>query len=362
SIHLLQKGNRSEALEQVETALSLDRYNTAAHVMAGIIAFQDQDINKAILCMQEALDNDALCMQALYNLGLIHKKAHNLENALDCFYKLDKMLRNNVQVVCQLASIYEFMEDSGQAIELYSQANSLAPTDPSILSKLSQIYESEQDKSQAFQCLYDSYRYLPSDIKTVEWIAAYYLEAQFAEKAVTYFEKAALMQPDEIKWHMMIASCTRRAGNYQKAFDLYKAVHHKFPSDLNCLKFLVRLSSDLGMPEAKEYAARLMKAERVSQLRQQRETDSAHSKSGSAASVHSLPVPLNERPQSLNDRRQLSAHLNYDRPYRSATRDIDSSDLSYTDAVGRVERPKTGKRKETREDEFDDLDDSFLPM
>lgn len=31
-------------------------------------------------------------------------------------------------------------------------------------------------------------------MKTVEWIAAYYLDAQFAEKAVTYFEKAALMQ------------------------------------------------------------------------------------------------------------------------------------------------------------------------
>lgn len=43
---------------------------------------------------------------------------------------------------------------------------------------------------------------------------------------------------------------------------------------------------------------------------------------------------------------------------------LDSTDLSYTDTVGRVERPKTGLRKEgsTREDSFDDLDDSFLPM
>ncbi|GMR61673.1 hypothetical protein PMAYCL1PPCAC_31868 [Pristionchus mayeri] len=358
------KGNKTECAQLIESALSLDRYNTTAHVMEGIMAFHNDDPTKAILCMQEALQNDALCMQALYNLGLIYKKGHNLESALDYFYKLNNMLRNNVQVLCQLASIYEFMEDSGQAIELYSQANSLAPTDPAILTKLSNIYESEQDKTQAFQCLYDSYRYLPSDMKTVEWIAAYYLDAQFAEKAITYFEKAALMQPSEIKWHMMIASCTRRAGNYQKAFELYKAIHNKFPSHLPCLKFLVRIATDLGMPEAKEYAARLQKAERVNQLRQQRETDSAHGKSGSAASAHSLPIPLNERPHSLTDHRQLSANLNYDRPYRSATRDIDSTDLSYRDTVGRVERPKTGMRKDasTREDSFDDLDDSFLPM
>eukprot|EP00080_Pristionchus_pacificus_P009379 PDM69399.1 osm-5 [Pristionchus pacificus] len=328
------KGNGGEALNHINSSLLLDRYNTTAHVMEGIIAFQNEDIAKAILCMQEALQNDALCMQAIYNLGLIYKKAQNLESALDYFYKLNNMLRNNVQVLCQLASIYEYMEDSGQAIELYSQANSLAPTDPSILTKLSNIYESEQDKTQAFQCLYDSYRYLPSDMKTVEWIAAYYLDAQFAEKAVTYFEKAALMQPNEIKWHMMIASCTRRSGNYHKAFQLYKAIHNKFPSHLPCLKFLVRIATDLGMSEANEYASRLQKAERVNQLRQQRESDSAHGKSGSAASVHSLPIPLN------------------------------STDLSYTDTVGRVERPKTGLRKEgsTREDSFDDLDDSFLPM
>lgn len=58
------------------------------------------------------------------------------------------------------------------------------------------------------------------------------------------------------------------------------------------LKFLVRIATDLGMSEANEYASRLQKAERVNQLRQQRESDSAHGKSGSAASVHSLPIPL----------------------------------------------------------------------
>ena len=37
-----------------------------------------------------------------------------------------------------------------------------------------------------------------------------------SEKAIGYFERASLMQPDEVKWRLMIASCYRRSGNYHK--------------------------------------------------------------------------------------------------------------------------------------------------
>ena len=30
------------------------------------------------------------------------------------------------------------------------------------------------------------------------------LSEKVAEKAIVYFERAALMQPDEVKWHLMI--------------------------------------------------------------------------------------------------------------------------------------------------------------
>ncbi|PIO55499.1 tetratricopeptide repeat protein, partial [Teladorsagia circumcincta] len=159
-------------------------------------------------------------------------------------------------------SNYESLEDTAQAIELYSQANSLAPSDPAILARLAAIYDAEGDKTQAFQSNYDSYRYYPSNLKVIEWMGAYYIDAQFSEKAVNYFEKASIMQPNEIKWQLMMASSHRRAGNYQKALELYKNIHKKFPANIECLKFLVRITTDLGMPEAKEYVEKLGKAER----------------------------------------------------------------------------------------------------
>jgi hypothetical protein len=60
-----------------------------------------------------------------------------------------------------------------------------------------------------------------------------------SEKAVGYFERAALMQPQEPKWQLMVASCYRRSGNYHRALETYKMIHRRFPANIECLKFLV---------------------------------------------------------------------------------------------------------------------------
>ena len=42
-------------------------------------------------------------------------------------------------------------------------------------------------------------------------------ELQVYEGAVPYFSLAARVQPHEVKWQLMVASCYRRIGNYQQA-------------------------------------------------------------------------------------------------------------------------------------------------
>ncbi|KAE9419692.1 hypothetical protein Angca_005010 [Angiostrongylus cantonensis] len=367
-LKLLQGGEKLQEAEQYsEQSLALDHYNANALVNAGNIAYLRGDYDKAYANYREALNNDAGCIQALYNMGLVCRQLGNVEQALEFFYRLHNILLNNVQVLCQLASIYESLEDTAQAIELYSQANSLAPSDPAILARLAAIYDAEGDKTQAFQSNYDSYRYYPSNLKVIEWMGAYYIDAQFSEKAVNYFEKASIMQPNEIKWQLMMASSHRRAGNYQKALELYSSIHKKFPANIECLKFLVRITTDLGMPEAKDYMEKLGKAERVRQLKMQRESDSSQGKRHSAHSASSLPPTHGgpgERPTSLNSLRMSSAKFTFDdKPFSVAPRDMKSADLAYSDPIGEgTTRPKTGQRRPKTNDSFEELDDSLLPQ
>lgn len=58
-------------------------------------------------------------------------------------------------------------------------------------------------------------------------------------------------------------------GNYQQALQCYKQIHRRFPESVDCLKFLVRLCTDLGLKEAQEYSLKLRKAEKAMEAKRQ---------------------------------------------------------------------------------------------
>lgn len=91
---------------------------------------------------------------------------------------------------------------------------------------------------------------------------------KIAEKALTYFEKAVELAPDEPRWRLLVAACLRRTGQFHKALTEYQDIHNKFPDNIECLKFLIRLCSDLGLKEAQTYAAELKKAEKAKELKE----------------------------------------------------------------------------------------------
>ncbi|KAJ7394244.1 Intraflagellar transport protein 88 [Desmophyllum pertusum] len=373
----------SQADKYAELAITADRYNPAALVNKGNCLFANGDYEKAREYYQEAYNVEASCTEALFNLGLAEKKLNRPELALDCFYKLQAILKNHPQVLYQIASIHETLEDKAQAIEWYMQLVSVVPTDPSVLSKLGELYDSEQDKSQAFQYHFESYRYFPSNIDIISWLGAYYIDSQFCEKAIHYFEKAAVIQPNEVKWQLMIASCYRRSGNYQQALETYKTIHKRFPENVECLKFLVRICTDLGLKDVQDYAQKLKKAEKARELKQQRANSGSRKGSGRAGSAN-MPGTGGSRNNSAGSE---SGRVDSGGNRRSANRsagqtkptipDNDDSftgsfggakevDATYADPLGEAPaRPKTAgrQRPQQAEDEFGDeeIGDDLLP-
>uniref|UniRef100_A0A8I5TA92 Intraflagellar transport 88 n=1 Tax=Pongo abelii TaxID=9601 RepID=A0A8I5TA92_PONAB len=357
----------AQASSYADIAVNSDRYNPAALTNKGNTVFANGDYEKAAEFYKEALRNDSSCTEALYNIGLTYEKLNRLDEALDCFLKLHAILRNSAEVLYQIANIYELMENPSQAIEWLMQVVSVIPTDPQVLSKLGELYDREGDKSQAFQYYYESYRYFPCNIEVIEWLGAYYIDTQFWEKAIQYFERASLIQPTQVKWQLMVASCFRRSGNYQKALDTYKDTHRKFPENVECLRFLVRLCTDLGLKDAQEYARKLKKLEKMKEIREQRiksgrdgSGGSRGKREGSASSDSGQNYSASSKGERLNAR--LRALPGTNEPYESSSnKEIDAS---YVDPLGpQIERPKTAAKKRIDEDDFADeeLGDDLLP-
>uniref|UniRef100_A0A8C6H3Z9 Intraflagellar transport protein 88 homolog n=1 Tax=Mus spicilegus TaxID=10103 RepID=A0A8C6H3Z9_MUSSI len=357
----------AQASSYADLAVNSDRYNPSALTNKGNTVFANGDYEKAAEFYKEALRNDSSCTEALYNIGLTYKKLNRLDEALDSFLKLHAILRNSAQVLCQIANIYELMEDPNQAIEWLMQLISVVPTDSQALSKLGELYDSEGDKSQAFQYYYESYRYFPSNIEVIEWLGAYYIDTQFCEKAIQYFERASLIQPTQVKWQLMVASCFRRSGNYQKALDTYKEIHRKFPENVECLRFLVRLCTDIGLKEVQEYATKLKRLEKMKEMREQRIKSGRDSSGGSRSKREgSAGSDSGQNNSASSKSERLSAKLRAlpgtDEPYESSgNKEIDAS---YVDPLGpQIERPKTAAKKRIDEDDFADeeLGDDLLP-
>ena len=48
----------------------------------------------------------------------------------------------------------------------------------------------------------------------------YYVKQEMYEAAIPFFTRASQIQPNEVKWTLMVASCYRRMGSYLTAYKL----------------------------------------------------------------------------------------------------------------------------------------------
>jgi len=71
-------------------------------------------------------------------------------------------------------------------------------------------------------------------MEVITWLAVYYVKSELYAEASKYFKRAAELEPKEVKWKLMVASCYRRLGNFKEALKLYKRVHALDPDNIEC--------------------------------------------------------------------------------------------------------------------------------
>jgi hypothetical protein len=70
------------------------------------------------------------------------------------------------------------------------------------------------------------------------------------------------LEPNEIKWQLMIASCYRRLGAFQQSYEVYLEIHRKHEDNVECLRYLIQICNDLGLQDqVNEFVRKLTKAE-----------------------------------------------------------------------------------------------------
>nr|XP_035962528.1 intraflagellar transport protein 88 homolog isoform X6 [Halichoerus grypus] len=181
------------------------------------------------------------------------------------------------------------------------------------------------------------------------------------------YEKAAEFYKEALRNDSSCTEALYNIGNYQKALDTYKDIHRKFPENVECLRFLVRLCTDIGLKEVQEYATKLKRLEKMKEIREQRIKSGRDSSGGSRSRREgSAGSDSGQNCSASSKGERLSAKLRAlpgtNEPYESSSnKEIDAS---YVDPLGpQIERPKTAAKKRIDEDDFADeeLGDDLLP-
>ena len=262
-LHYLE-GDMDNAEKYAELAVATDRYNARGLVNRGNVMMAKEEYEQALTIYLEAVGVEADCVEAIFNLGLVNKRLGRLEDALVAFKKLNSLLPHNIEVIFQVGSVYDMMGNYKQAIKWLEFLNTLVPQDPGVLAKLGAIHAKYDDEAKALHFYQESHRVYPVNMDVISWLGAFHVKNEVYEKAMPYFDLASKVQPQEVKWALMVASCYRRVGAYPQALAKYKEIHNAHPENVECLRYLVHICTDLGRKEeVHEYVVKLRKAERL---------------------------------------------------------------------------------------------------
>ncbi|XP_058465292.1 intraflagellar transport protein 88 homolog [Malaya genurostris] len=359
-IYILKK-DIAAAETYTETAKKIDSYCPAAFINSGVCHMMKDDLETAKLMFMNALDIDSTSFEALYNMGLIFKKLGDHNNSLLYFRKIISNLghEQHPEVQYQIANLYDLLGDVATALEYYLQLLSLVQQDNKIIQKIGELYETDGERQQAYHYHHESYRIYPIEFSVVNWLCSHYIELQVAEKAIGFYEKAVLKNPQDPYYLLRIAGCYRRIGNQQKSLNLFKLIHDIYPENTDCLRALVHLSQSQGNSDLVEkYSSELQKLEKQKEIRQRigtsrppttggsRISSGGHStKSAGGMDSHQAPGTASGSGFGGNKSAEVSPDYN---AFTNA--------YGYSDPLGPPqERPRTGIRRNlTIEDDSDD--------
>jgi intraflagellar transport protein 88 len=100
------EGDLEQAEKNADKAIQNDRYNARAHCNRGNCYFSHGEMELARDMYLEAINIDALCMEATFNLGLSYRELGQKHDAIKVFEKMHSILRNSPEVIWNIANLY----------------------------------------------------------------------------------------------------------------------------------------------------------------------------------------------------------------------------------------------------------------
>jgi len=219
---LFQKGDLKAGDQLAQKILDQDPKNPYATHFMGLIAFQKEDFDTAIIYFKRSIDLLPNNADFYCNLGEAYRKKKMFSEAVDCQEKALSIKPENVASYYNLGILYQTLKENEKAIENYQSCIKYQPDHIEALYNLNLAFQAAGKYLDAIKCCQELINLNIKNHKAWNDLGVAYHKLGEYSVAEQCFEKSLLIEPSSALPHENRAVIWLLKGDYTKGFIEYQ--------------------------------------------------------------------------------------------------------------------------------------------
>ena len=242
-----EEKNKAEIETVLKEILDLDPGNERALIELSLFYFNTKDYENAddifAAFNREIRENPDLVV----NIAQTLIPEHRYQDAVTILSQIRKTLPGNANINFFLGMAYEGLEKPGKAIEYYLKVTPDHPRYKKTILSIAFLYRDMNRTVEAIRFLEQHHRQSPADIDITSYLASFYQESNRYDIAVSMLERALKETPQNTTLLFKLGAVLDTAGQRQESIEIMNTIISLDPKHASALNYLGYTYAEMGI-------------------------------------------------------------------------------------------------------------------
>ncbi|MEG4211747.1 tetratricopeptide repeat protein [Microcoleus sp. S13_B4] len=220
--HLMETGDRQEAISLYEQIISLEPNCVQARINFGFLKQENGELEAAIPHYREALAIDPNIPQTAYNLAKIFEEQGQVEEAIAHYEQALVAQPDFVPALINLAVALQEKGELLRAIELYRRALEIHPHSWEAYNNLATVLQEQDNLEEALEYYHKALELLPDFVEAINNLGRTFLEKGAVEDAIVCYRRAIHLSPNHASAHLNLSLALLLVGDLENGLAEYE--------------------------------------------------------------------------------------------------------------------------------------------
>src|SRR4028118_2081274 len=220
--HLMETGDKEEALALYEEIISVDPTCVQARINFGFLKQEKGELEAAIPHYREALALNPHIPQTAYNLAKIFEEQGQVSEAIAHYEQALVAEPDFVPALINLAVALQEKGELVRAIELYGRALEIHPHSWEAYNNLATVLQEQGNLEDALEYYHKALELLPDFVEALNNLGRTFLEKGAVEEAIACYRQAIHLSPNHASAHLNLSLALLLVGDLENGLAEYE--------------------------------------------------------------------------------------------------------------------------------------------